>query len=80
MASGEGRISKYEEAFFKAAARAQKDTGIVIITHTEAGTMGPEQADLLLAEGGIKEKIAIGHMCGNKDLEYHLEVLKRGSL
>ena len=78
LATGENSISEYETAFFKAAARAQKDTGTPIITHTEVGTMGPEQADLLLAEGGIANKISIGHMCGNKDINYHLEVLKRG--
>lgn len=78
LASSNGRITEYENAFFRAAAKVQRETGTVIITHTEEGTMGPEQADLLLAEGGIKEKIAIGHMCGNRDINYHLEVLKRG--
>lgn len=78
LASSNGRITEYESAFFRAAARVQRETGTVIITHTEEGTMGPEQADLLLSEGGIKEKIAIGHMCGNRDINYHLEVLKRG--
>lgn len=78
LASGLDRISDYEAAFFKAAARVQRETNVVIITHTEEGTMGPEQAELLLDEGGVKEKIAIGHMCGNRSLEYHLKVLKYG--
>lgn len=78
LASSYQRISPMEEIFFKAAARVQKETGVVIITHTQQGTMGPEQADLLIANGGIPSKIAIGHMCGNTDIGYQEEVLKRG--
>ena len=78
LASSYNQITPMEEIFFKAAARVQKNTGVVIITHTQQGTMGPEQADLLIANGGIPERIAIGHMCGNIDPSYHEEVLKRG--
>lgn len=78
LASSFNEITPMEEIFFKAAARVQKDTGVVIITHTQQGTMGPEQADLLIANGATPEKIAIGHMCGSTDVSYHEEVLKRG--
>ena len=78
LASSYNLISPIEEIFFKAAARVQKETGVVIITHTQQGTMGPQQADLLIENGGIPGKIAIGHMCGNTDISYHEEVLKRG--
>ena len=36
--SGAGEITVYEEMILKAAARAQKETGVPIITHTDAGT------------------------------------------
>jgi phosphotriesterase-related protein len=78
VATGRGSISPYEEKVFKAAARAQKETGVPITTHTEHGTMGPEQAALLLDEGVRPEKIVIGHMCGNCDMEYQLAVLNKG--
>lgn len=78
VASSKNKITEYEQAFFKAAARAQKDSNTVIITHTEEGTMGPEQAKLLVESGGIKDKIVIGHMCGNRDFSYHLKVLSQG--
>ena len=71
-------ITPMEEKFFRAAARAQKQTGCVIITHTQRGTMGPEQARLLLENGADPGKIAIGHMCGNLDLDYHRRVLEQG--
>jgi phosphotriesterase-related protein len=78
VGTGHARISSYEEKVLKAAARAQKETGVPIITHTEAGTMGPEQADLLISEGADPRRIVIGHMCGNADLKYHVSVLEKG--
>ena len=78
VGTGHGRISSYEEKMLKAAARAQKETGVPIITHTEAGTMGVEQADLLISEGADPKRIVIGHMCGNSDLNYHVSVLDKG--
>lgn len=78
VGTGHARISSYEEKVLKAAARAQKETGVPIITHTEAGTMGPEQADLLISEGADPKRIVIGHMCGNADLNYHISVLEKG--
>lgn len=78
LASSLNEITPMEEHFFKAAARVQRDTGVVIITHTQQGTMGPEQADLLIANGASPDKIAIGHMCGSTNIAYHEEVLKRG--
>lgn len=78
VATGHGKITSYEEKILKAAARAQKETGVPIISHTEGGTMGPEQADLLISEGADPKRIVIGHMCGNANLQYHLSVLEKG--
>jgi phosphotriesterase-related protein len=78
VASGLNRISPCEEATLRAAAKAGKETGAPIMTHTESGTMGPEQADLLIGEGIMPQKIMIGHMCGNPSLAYQLDVLSRG--
>ncbi|KPV44417.1 phosphotriesterase family protein [Alicyclobacillus ferrooxydans] len=78
LGSSRGVITDYEQVFFRAAARAQKETGITIVTHTQDGTMGPDQADLLISEGGNPDRIVIGHMDGNTDVAYHHETLKRG--
>ncbi len=78
VATGRGQISPYEESILKAAARAQKDTGVPIITHTESGTMGPEQTDLLISEGADPKRIVIGHIGGNANLQYHISVLEKG--
>ncbi|MFB4165757.1 phosphotriesterase [Alteribacillus sp. JSM 102045] len=78
LASSKDQITPYEEMFFKAAAKVQKETDISIITHTQEGTMGPEQAELLVSEGADPSKILIGHMDGNTDIKYHKRTLDTG--
>jgi len=79
LGTSKDKITSYEEAVIKAAVRAQKETGAPILTHTQSGTMGPEQAALLIAEGADPKKTVIGHMCGNvKDMEYQLKTLEKG--
>ncbi|MGC3993130.1 MAG: hypothetical protein QM779_03210 [Propionicimonas sp.] len=79
LGTGHGEISDYEQVVIKAAARAQQATGAPIITHTEGGTMGPEQARALVEAGADPSKTIVGHMCGGaKDLDYQLEVLSYG--
>ncbi|SES74052.1 phosphotriesterase-related protein [Salinibacillus kushneri] len=78
LGSGKDTISDYEEMFFRVAGKVQKETGITIITHTQEGTMGPEQAELLVSEGADPSRIQIGHMDGNTDINYHLRTLEQG--
>lgn len=78
LGSGKNAITDYERMFFKVAAKVQRETGIPIITHTQEGTMGPEQAELLISEGADPKKILIGHMCGNTDVKYHIRTLEQG--
>jgi phosphotriesterase-related protein len=77
-ATGYKCILPIEEAVLTAAARASKETGVPILTHTEGGTMGPEQADMMIGAGADPAKIMIGHMCCNSSLQYQLEVLGKG--
>lgn len=78
LASSKDQITDYEQMFFRSAARIHKETGIVILTHTQEGTMGPEQAKLLIELGVDPSKIIIGHMCGNTNPEYHKETMAQG--
>jgi len=78
LASSKNKITDYEKAFFKAAARVCREDGTQIITHTQEATMGPEQAELLLSEGADPKRVMIGHMCGSSDLAYYKNVLEQG--
>ena len=62
----------------RAAARAHKATGAPITTHTDEGTMGREQLDILADEGVDLQRVIIGHSCGSADLRYHVDMLDRG--
>ncbi|MCX7981805.1 MAG: hypothetical protein N2572_02700 [Syntrophales bacterium] len=71
-------MSKYEQAVHKAAAIAQKATGVPIITHTEGPTGGVEQAEFLLKEGADPKKVVIGHVSNSRDVQYHKAILAKG--
>jgi phosphotriesterase-related protein len=64
--------------FFAAGAKAQRETGVPIITHTQEGTMGPEQAEMLVGASANLNRVMIGHMDGNTDVSYHLATLDHG--
>lgn len=80
VATGVGKITPYEETVLRAAARAHKATGAPITTHTDQGTMGPEQLEILTGEGVPAASIVIGHSCGQSDVHYHLQMLDRGAI
>lgn len=78
LATSKDAITDYEAMFFRRAAKVQQDTGLPMITHTQEGTMAPEQADLLLSEGADPDRVMIGHMDGNTNIDYHRATLERG--
>ncbi|MFC1895218.1 hypothetical protein ACFL0Q_00940 [Thermodesulfobacteriota bacterium] len=42
------------------------------------GTMGPDQAELLVSAGADPKRIVIGHISDNTDVRYHLNTLNKG--
>ena len=78
VASSKNVITDYEKVFFQAIARVSSEEGIPIISHTQEGTMGPEQAELLIANGADPKRVNIGHMGGSTDIQYHLNTLAKG--
>lgn len=79
VATGANQITPYEESVLRAAARAHCETGAPITTHTDEGTMGPEQLAILEEEGVDPSAVVIGHSCGSSDVAYHLRMLDRGA-
>jgi phosphotriesterase-related protein len=76
VATGDPIISDYEATVFKAAVRVAKETGVSIITHTEAATVGPAQQDLFLRLGANPQRIMIGHQNNSESIEYALSQLE----
>ncbi len=77
-ASSLDTITPAEEKVFRAAAKAHRATGAVVTTHTEAGTMALEQVALLRSEGVDSQRIVIGHVDRNMDLDYQRTLLALG--
>lgn len=79
VATGYGAITEYEMRCVEAAARAGAAAHLPVITHTEKGTMGPEQSQALKRFGMKAEQCLIGHCCANSDLKYHKAILDEGA-
>jgi 5-phospho-D-xylono-1,4-lactonase len=71
-------ITANEEKVFRAAARAHQLTGAAISTHTEVGTMGLEQIQLLISEGVEPTRIIIGHVDRKLEWDYHVAMWQLG--
>jgi len=68
------------EAVLRAVARAHRQTGVPISTHTHPGThRGLEQQDVFEDEGVDLSRVVIGHSGDTDDLVYLEKLLARGS-
>ncbi len=72
-------IMPIEEKMGRAVAMAHRAMDAPISTHTERGTMGHEQLDLLEREGVSPGRVVLGHIDRNPDFEYHKELAARGA-
>ena len=72
-------VSPVEERVFRAVARAHKQTGVTILTHTNAWSVGLDQLDILESEGADLRRVVIGHSQSHPYHEYHAEIVRRGA-
>ncbi|MFD1039787.1 phosphotriesterase [Virgibacillus byunsanensis] len=77
--TGYNRITPLEEKTLRAVAIAHHETKAPMHSHTEAGTMGFEQIELLKREGVNLENISFGHMDRNPDPFYHEKIAATGA-
>lgn len=67
-----------EERVLRAAATAQRETGVAITTHCTSGTAGMEQVRILEAAGADLGRVCIGHQDLRLVHEDHLALLRHG--
>lgn len=72
-------ISPVDERIMEAAAMAHKETGAPITSHTEMGTMGVEQVQLMIKFGVDPAHFTVGHMDRNPDLYVHKKIAETGA-
>lgn len=72
-------ISPAEERSFRAAARAQKRTGLTISTHATDTPVGLDQLDLLEDEDIDLRRVIVSHCDTYPEPDYHEALAKRGA-
>jgi predicted metal-dependent phosphotriesterase family hydrolase len=76
--SSRDAVTPTEEKVLRAAARAQRETGAPITTHTTAGTAPLEQVRILERAGAELDHVCIGHLDRRLDWPTHREVASTG--
>ncbi|WP_187977074.1 phosphotriesterase [Mycetocola sp. JXN-3] len=79
QATGLDVISAHEEKCLRAIARAHRETGLSIMTHTTHGSMALEQIALLRAEGVDLDRVVIGHLDTQLDPDLPRRILDTGA-
>lgn len=73
-------LDAQNEAVLRAAARAQRQTGAIITTHTKPkNKVGLTEQDVFAKEGIDLERVIIGHSGDSTDLAYLCAMCERGS-
>ncbi|MFI0419201.1 phosphotriesterase [Spongiactinospora sp. 9N601] len=75
-----GYLSAAEERVLRAAARAQKETGLGLVLHAVKSDVGRWQLDVLEEEGCDLRRVAVAHCDMYPYLDYHELLAKRGAL
>lgn len=74
-----GHFSPAEERVFRAAARAARETGVPVVTHTtHFGELALDQIDVLADEGLSPDRIVISHLGDRVDTALLLAIARRG--
>lgn len=78
ISSSFNQITDYEAMVARVISKLAVQYNLPVITHTHGGTMGIEQADMLLQAGVAPKHIIIGHSCDSTDMGYLLALAERG--
>jgi phosphotriesterase-related protein len=79
IGTGRHAIKPAEERVFRAAALAQRATGVAISTHTTRwGTLALEQIDLLAEFGADLSQVIVGHLGDRRGVRHLLPIAARG--
>lgn len=74
-----GWVSAQEERVHRAAARAARDTGLAVTTHSLHSQVGLDQLRIFEDEGLDPARVIIGHADSVPSLDYYLAILDRGA-
>lgn len=78
LATANDRITAHQEIIFQAVAETHLKTGAPILTHTNAGKLAMEQAEMFDSLGVDLSHVVICHVDRLNDLQYHRDLLQTG--
>src|SRR6185369_6712648 len=79
IATGAHRVSDYERKVLQAAGRAAVRCDVPLISHTQEGSCGLDQIEILAGEGVPPHRLLVGHSDGIDDPAYHRRIVATGS-
>lgn len=79
QATSLGVITPHEEKCLRAVARAHRQTGLAIMTHTTHGTEALSQLDILKEEGVDLDRVVVGHIDTQLTAELPRQVIDAGA-
>lgn len=71
-------VSPVEERVHRAAARAQRETGLSLVTHSRLSEVALEQLVIFEDEGADLSRVVVGHCDSHPYLDYYLRLVERG--
>lgn len=77
--SGYNTFQEADRKLMRIAAKVHVETGVPVMTHTEAGTMGYDQVSLLDAQGVPPGRVCLSHMDRNPDFWEHRRIAETGA-
>ncbi len=77
--SGYNTFQEADRKLMRIAAKVHVETGVPVMTHTEAGTMGNDQVSLLDAQGVPPDRVCLSHMDRNPDFWEHRRIAETGA-
>lgn len=72
-------FTERDQKLMRVAGKVHLETGVPIITHTEAGTMGYEQVEFLGEMGVDARRVCLSHMDRNPDFWEHARIARTGA-
>jgi phosphotriesterase-related protein len=79
IGTSHGWVSAQEERVHRAAARAARNTGLAVTTHSLHSLVGLDQLRIFEDEGLDPGRVIIGHADSVPTLDYYLAILDRGA-
>jgi phosphotriesterase-related protein len=78
LATGDEPITAHQQKIFRAVVHTHQETGVPILTHTNAGKHAMAQVSLFDKLGADLQHVVISHVDRYRDIQYHRELLQTG--